>query len=447
MKLLLISYLFPPNGGIGVQRALSLAKYLPSCDFTVHVLKATNASGPVRDPALMSHVPPDVRVHGAVAPEIPFALRHKVWGWLSRSRKSAPTAAKPAAQRPPSGVGAMVTGLAQKILCPEPEVLWVPFAVRKASRIIQKHKINVVLLTAPPFSIFLVGNALKRKFPSVKLVSDFRDEWLKFYLKDFDFQNSDYTRRRAAQIERETAELSDLIVVVTESTLAEMRARYADLPSSKFMLIPNGYDAELFKHFEPRPHGGSKIVITHAGTVYRTSSAKWFLDALEELPEAVRSRFEIRFIGRVTAEEAEQFEGRNADIRLLGFMPQAEALRRIEETDFLLVTLTDAISIPGKLFEYLATGKPILALSDPGGEVDSLIRRTNAGWCVDARDREAIKQLLVRVAEQGGPGSFAPDLDMIRRYSRSEIAAEYANIMRQVVEGRKPEPAAVTTSS
>jgi glycosyltransferase involved in cell wall biosynthesis len=232
-------------------------------------------------------------------------------------------------------------------------------------------------------------------------------------------------------------------VAVTESTLAEMRARYADLPASKFMLVPNGYDAELFNHFEPRPHGGSKIVITHAGTVYRTSSAKWFLDALEELPETVRSRFEIRFIGRITAEESQQFEGRKADIRLLGFMPQAEALRWIEETDFLLVTLTDAISIPGKLFEYLATRKPILALSDPGGEVDSLIRRTKAGWCVDARDREAIKQLLVDIAGQGGPGEFAPDIDMIRRYSRSEIAAEYANIMRQLVSGRVPEAAPV----
>ena len=97
----------------------------------------------------------------------------------------------------------MVTGLVRRVLSPEPEVLWVPFALRKARRIVRRHGIEVVLVTAPPFSAFLVGNALKREFPYLTLVSDFRDEWLKFYLGTFDFQKGDYTRRRAAEIERE----------------------------------------------------------------------------------------------------------------------------------------------------------------------------------------------------------------------------------------------------
>ena len=101
-------------------------------------------------------------------------------------------------------------------MCPEPEILWVPFAVRKARQIIRRFGIDTVMVTVPPFSALVAGTRLKREFPSLVLVSDFRDEWLSFYLKDFDFQNSDYTRRRAEAIEQESVEASDLVVAVND---------------------------------------------------------------------------------------------------------------------------------------------------------------------------------------------------------------------------------------
>src|SRR3954470_15196556 len=132
-KILLISYLFPPVGGIGVQRALSLAKYLPQCGFDVHVLKATNAGGPVYDPDLTRQIPANVRVHEAFTPEIPFSIRQKLWTRL--------TAGKPqqkSSQAAPAGFSwkKLVTGTARRILSPEPEILWVPFAYRRARQIV-----------------------------------------------------------------------------------------------------------------------------------------------------------------------------------------------------------------------------------------------------------------------------------------------------------------------
>src|SRR5215475_15723473 len=87
-RILIISYLFPPAGGIGVQRALSLARYLPASGFEVHVLRASNAAAPVFDPALSKRVPASVQVHGSFTPEAPFWLRHTVWNWLSRKKKA-----------------------------------------------------------------------------------------------------------------------------------------------------------------------------------------------------------------------------------------------------------------------------------------------------------------------------------------------------------------------
>src|SRR5215470_4178949 len=89
-RILIISYLFPPAGGIGVQRALSLARYLPASGFEVHVLRASNAAAPVFDPALTRRVPASVQVHGSFTPEAPFWLRHTVWNWLSRKKKERP---------------------------------------------------------------------------------------------------------------------------------------------------------------------------------------------------------------------------------------------------------------------------------------------------------------------------------------------------------------------
>jgi glycosyltransferase involved in cell wall biosynthesis len=440
-RILIISYLFPPAGGIGVQRALSLARYLPASGFEVHVLRASNAAAPVFDPALTKRVPASVRVHGSFTPEAPFWLRHTVWNWLSRKKKQPPAAGKePSADsretKGPSasgGLKSLATRIIRRILSPEPEVLWYPFALRTASQVIRRHTIDTVMVTAPPFSAFLVGNALKRRFPHLKYVADFRDEWLSFYIKDFEYQSGDHARRRATEIERTTVESADLVVAVAATSLEKIRGRYPELPDNKFLCISNGFDPEAFTGFAPRANTGKKLVITHVGTAYKTSSPQYFLDALDSLPDQVRDSIESRFIGRITDAEQRQFESRKADVKLLGFMPQTEALRSMEDTDCLLVTMTNDISLPGKLYEYMAARKPIIALSPTGGEVDRFIQETGAGWCVDYRDRESIQRLLTRLAEEktasGACQQRIANAETIQRFARPRLVSDYAESM------------------
>jgi hypothetical protein len=443
LRILIISYLFPPAGGIAVQRALSLAKYLPASGFEVHVLRAGNAAAPVTDPGLRRQVPYEVSVHSAFTPEINFWLRHAVWTWLSGCRKgSATTQASPHSSPLASsrGLKGLVKKLIRKILCPEPEVLWFPFAIREAIRIVQRHAIDVVMVTVPPFSVFLVGNALKRRFPHLTYVADFRDEWISFYLKDFEFQSSGGTRRRALQIERDTVESADLVVAVTKSSLREIQNRYPGQPDEKFRCISNGFDPEAFKDYRTRQNREKRLIVTHVGTVYKTASPRYYLDALDELPEEIRSGIETRFVGRIDEAERQQFEGRKSIVKMLGFMPQAEALRAMEETDCLLLTMTNEISVPGKLYEYLAARKPIIALSPEGGEVYELISGIRAGWCVDHRERAAIQSLMRRIYLQKVTltcvESRIPDPEVVRQYERPQLIAAYANSIASVL-GRR----------
>lgn len=428
-KILIVSYLFPPVGGIGVQRALSLAKYLPACGYEVHVLKATNAGGPVYDPDLVRQIPSFVKVHTAFTPEIPFAIRQKLWAMLATSKNLNRKVARNTAAR--ISWKRYLIGLGKRALSPEPEILWVPFALRKARQIIKRHDIKFVLITVPPFSALVLGTALKREFPSLLLVSDFRDEWLSFYLKDFEFQNSEHTRRRAETIEREAVESSDLVVAVNRSSCAEIRHRYPGQPDSKFAVIPNGYDADVFASFQPRPHASARMVVTHVGTVYKTASPRFYLDALDGLPEETRSQIETRFVGRVADSEQALLEGRRADIKILGFMPQHDALKFMEETDFLLLTMTNEISVPGKLYEYMATRKPILAIAPAGSEVDQVLRETNTGLWASPGDKAGIQSMLVRAFEAWSKGQavITATTEAVCRYERRILVEEYGRMM------------------
>jgi glycosyltransferase involved in cell wall biosynthesis len=426
-RILIISYLFPPAGGIAVQRALSLAKYLPECGYDVHVLSASNAAVPVRDPDLLRQVPDGVTLHGAFTPEIPFGVRQRLWKRLSGGGKADPGKAATAVKRRWS-VKRLLAEAVKRVLCPEPEVLWVPFAVRQARRIIRRYGIETVLVTVPPFSALIAGTRLKREFPDITLVSDFRDEWLSFYLKDFDFQSGDYTRRRAEAIERETVERSDLVVAVTASSLREIRKRYPDQPTGKFACVHNGYDPDTFADFKCRRHGQPGMIVTHVGTAYKTASPRYYLDALDGMPEEFRTRIESRFIGRISESERALLDSRKSPVRLLGFVPQQQALQQMEETDFLLLTMTNEISLPGKLFEYLATGKPILAITPRGSEVERILTETGGGWCAEPDDRAGIQAMLHRAFDSARSGTewFRGDREAIRRYERPRLAAEYA---------------------
>jgi glycosyltransferase involved in cell wall biosynthesis len=284
----------------------------------------------------------------------------------------------------------------------------------------------------------VVGTRLKREFPSLVLVSDFRDEWLSFYLKDFDFQNSAATRRRAETIERESVEASDLVVAVNRSSRDEIRKRYPAQAERKFQVVPNGYDPEVFAGFTPQSHASPNMVVTHVGTVYKTASPRFYLDAVDSLPDEIRRQVETRFVGRVAESELALMEGRRGKVTLLGFMPQAEALKYMADTDYLLLTMTNDISVPGKVFEYMAAGKPILAVTSPGNEVDQILGETSAGISAPPNDAAAIRAMLIRAFEawRNGTKLVEGDGESVRRYERPRLVEEYGSLMRSAADAR-----------
>jgi hypothetical protein len=108
----------------------------------------------------------------------------------------------------------------------------------------------------------------------------------------------------------------------------------------------------------------------------------------------------------------------------------------MEETDCLLLTMTNDISLPGKLYEYLAARKPVIALSPKGGEVDQFMQRTHAGWCVDYRDRSAIQSLLRRLYLQKMASGICEEViaddETVRSFERPRLVAAYAQAIARL---------------
>ena len=431
-RLLIVSYWFPPAGGIPVQRALSLARYLPEYGIDVHVLTPSNPPAPQLDPSLLKLIPPNVTIHRTFTPMPSSRLRRKFWKLLSPRTKpgmESKSVAAPSGNR--GGWKGLVSGMVRRLLSPDPEVVWTPFARRKARQIVRRYGVDTVLVTAPPFSSFLIARSLKREFPDLRLIADFRDDWLRFFLATFDFQKSHHIRRQAETMEREIVDLASRVVVVTKSWLGDMQARYPDVAPEKFACIPNGFDPAAFVGFQARPHRQPGVVVAYIGTVYTTTSPRHYFEALDALPAEVRSRVETRFVGRIADEERSSMENRKSRLTMLGFMTQKEALSHAEEADFLLLTMSDPAAATGKIYEYLAMGKPILAIAPIGGEVDQIIHETKAGWCVAPEDHQALESLLLQVFDPSRKllATFDPDIEAIRAYERPRLARRYADLI------------------
>jgi glycosyltransferase involved in cell wall biosynthesis len=425
-NVLLLTYMFPPAGGIGTPRALAYARHLPRHGCRLSVLAPTNPALRDRDPQLDKLVPTDVTVHRAWTPELPMSVRDRIYkgsALSSLQRDGSRPRFKKLLARP-------LRWLAHHMLFPDPQVLWVPSAFRKACRVIERDGIDTIIVNMPPYSLLKLALALKQQFPYLKLITDFRDEWLGYYLSRIDRPTEEKVRR-AWELEAEAVHASTYVSTVTNTWVERLRRRYPEEPAHKFVCTPNGYDPEMFQGFMPQQRTGDKIVVTYFGTVHDNPvySPENYLAAVENLPSPLRENLETRFIGRIMGDARSSFKQTKASVRLQGFMPKEEGIRQLQEADFLLLIATDPSSHAGKLFDYFGCGKPILALSPLGGEIDRLLRLTRSGWCADPWDKDAIREMIVAACYRlrQGASMFDPDVDMIRSYAWPQIFSGFAS--------------------
>ncbi len=435
-NVLLVSYSFPPAGGVGVLRAASLARYLPAEGIRLDVLTARNASAVGTDSGLLGKIPTEVGIHRTITLDLPFGIKKAIKKLITGSKAAAGNAAGTGK----AGKRGLLKKIIQDLLLPYPQVTWLPVLSRAARRIVKQRSIDLVLITVPPFSSVLLVEKLRREFPLLPIVVDFRDEWLSTTIDLVSFSRSERALRVARRAEQSAVAHSTAIVAVTEVARREICSRYPHQPANKFHLIPNGFDAERLREsaLSAKPaasRGDGRIVLAYVGTVYGSTEPTTLVEALQSLPSEVKSCFRLRFIGHI---EEPRFRASLLQlgemVELTGFLRQDQALAAMNEADYALLITHDPLNVAAKFYDYIGAGKPILATVHPQGEVRRLMEELRAGWCVDSRDVEAIRQLFIDVAGNGNAmlASFHPDREKIAQYERKVVAQRYARLLYSI---------------
>lgn len=432
LNVLLVTYSFPPAGGVGVLRAASLARYLPAEEIRLDVLTTRNASAVGTDSKLLKDIPSEVAVHRTYTLDLPFGLKKAIKKIIA-GRKPVGRSGVPSAAGKPS----FLKRALQDLLLPDPQVTWLPILTRAARRIVKARKIDVVLITVPPFSSVLLVEKLRREFPRLSIVVDFRDEWLSTTIDLVSFSQSKRAARVAREAEARAVAGATTVVAVTEAARREIRARYPQEPESKFQHVPNGFDTTSLVQQTPAsvPIRHDKIVATYVGSVYGSTEPSTLVEALQSLPADVKSRFRLRFIGRIEEPSFRDALLSLGDmVEMKGFVPQHEALAAVNEADYALLITHDPLNISAKFYDYIGAGKPILAAVHPDGDVRRLLEELRAGWWAGSRDVESIRRLFLDAAarEKSLADEFQPDKEKIAQYERKVLAERYAGLLHSI---------------
>ncbi|MCC6538342.1 MAG: hypothetical protein IT162_12370 [Bryobacterales bacterium] len=422
---------------MGIPRAISYTRYLPRCGCEVFVVAPRWPATPVYDPSLERLVPPGTVIRRAFNPEVPYKVRDYIWKRSGAAPKGSALKDQAAAAAPAAPgllrrtVKGAVQTLVRHVATPDVQAVWQPFAYRAACSLIERHNIGTLLCNIPPYSITGTAVKLKRRYPHLKLIADFRDDWVGYYIEQFDVAMDRSKREQAVAMERAVMEAADFVTGVTPMQASNMAKRYPELRQEKFLAAPNGYEPGAFEGFTPRRHDqAGRMVITYFGSLYANPaySPHVYLNAVDALDEPLRRQIDTRLIGRVSVEARPLIENRRSRVISYGFLPRDQGLRYLEETDYLLIIGLDESAHAGKLFDYLGTGKPILAITPPHGELARLVRETRTGWVADPHDPEAIRALLTGAWErlQRGEARVEPDRAAVESYAWPNLVASLA---------------------
>lgn len=431
LRALLISYAFPPVGGVGIQRAVKLCKYLPEHGVTPSVLTVANASAPLRDSSFDRDLPAGMTIARARTFEPGYAAKQASWQAVASDN--------PSLRR---RVVRQAVSVARRLMIPDPQLLWLPGAASALTGIcLRPAAPDAVVITSPPFSQFLLG-PLARLLRGRAVILDYRDEWSTL-MTMYEMLRSDWASRAGAELEALVVRAAQRITTATEEFRENLLARFPFLDPARVVAIPNGYDPDDFPPQLPDPPP-DRFVVTYAGTVFKQNSAQGLLRAVRRLHEArpeLAQLLELRFIGRIVDTELGHFE--NTDklgVQRLGYLPHDQMLQKLAASHLTLCTL-DAIPdveriLPAKIFELMVLGRPVLTLA-PTGALTRLVERHRLGDVLAPRDEAAIADYLARQLEAFQQDRRAPtvstDHEGIARYHRRALAGQFADVIREAV--------------
>jgi glycosyltransferase involved in cell wall biosynthesis len=406
-KVLIVTYYWPPSGGAGVQRWLKFSKYLPEFGWEPIILTVDpeSAAYPVTDFSLKEDLPSSIKVYST--PAINY------FGIYKKDISKIPSAGF-ANSIDNTLKGKLLRFIRGNFFLPDPRKGWNKYAFKKACELIETKGIKNIITTSPPHSTQLVGLKIKKKYPALNWIADLRDPWTDIYYYK-QFYPTFFSKLIDLGYEESVLRNADKIITVGASLKNLFSAKVKGI-ESKTEVITNGYDKDDFSGMIAETP--SKFTITYVGTLSDIYPVDGFLNALYSFKEK-GYEFILRFIGTVSQKQKDLIQSKTGAsiVEFIPYVDHTEAIKYMLNTSVLLLIIPDHQSnksiITGKLFEYLASGKPIVCLGPADGDAAVIIEITGHGITFSYADSKGISEYLstlisgISIIEKRSPEVFS----------------------------------------
>ncbi len=421
-KVLVITYYWPPAGGPGVQRWLKFVKYLPGYGVEPVVYIPENPSYPIIDEGLLSEVPTKVTIIKKNIIE-PYALA----GIFSKNKTKKISSGIIPHKKKQSFVEKAMLWVRGNIFIPDARFLWVKPSVKFLSAYIKENGIDTVITSGPPHSLHLIGLGLKKG--NVRWIADFRDPWTTIgYHKELKL--SAYADKKHKKLEKQVMDKADAILVTSPTTKQE----FQNITTTPITVITNGFDVEKIA----RQPLDQKFSMAHIGSLLSERNPLILWESLHELTcehQLFAADFSLKLIGAVSQEVLQSIvaAGLQKFTDNKGYVPHDEAVVQQRTSQVLLLIEIDSPDtrsiIPGKLFEYMASERPIIAIGPEGSDFAGILKETNTGTFFTYEEKEALKEKIMQHYLDYKEGKLVSHPVGLQRYSRKSLTGELAKII------------------
>lgn len=422
-KALIITYYWPPAGGPGVQRWLKFVKYLPEFNIDPIVYIPENPNYPLVDESLASEI-----LDGVTILKQPIKEPYKLAGVFSK--KSSKTISKGIISdyKKQSFIEKILLFIRGNFFIPDARIGWVKPSVTYLSKYISENSIETIITTGPPHSLHLIGLQLKERL-GVKWLADFRDPWTTIgYHKQLKLTN--VSKEKHKSLETQVLNTADQIIVTSFTTKKE----FQKITNQPIEVITNGYDYEPTSKFKL----DSKFSIAHIGSLLSKRNPEVLWRVLSDLVKEnndFSKDFQLNFVGAVSENVLESIKDNKLSnyINEVGYISHKEAIAYQKKTQVLLLIEIDSEDtkciIPGKLFEYMISNRPIISIGPKDSDVEKIIKETNTGTYFNYNDYESLKRTILGYYKSFQNKNLQSHAIGLQKYSRKKLTQQLAELI------------------
>ena len=422
-KLLIITYYWPPAGGPGVQRWLKFVKYLPDFGIQPVVYIPENPTYPIVDENLLQEVSDK-----AIILKQKIFEPYQLASFLSKNKTKKMNSGIIPNQKKQSFLDKVFLWIRGNLFIPDARFFWVKPSVSYLEKYIVENNIDTIVTSGPPHSLHLIGLELKHKL-DVKWFADFRDPWTTIgYHKSL--RLSETAAQKHKELESQVLNTADTIIVTSKTTKSE----FETLTRKPIAVITNGFDEEKV---EKQPLD-SKFSLAHIGSFLSARNPQFLWESLVELIAEIpdfKSHLEIKLIGAVSQEVLDSITtfGLNNYLNNLGYVSHEEAIAHQRRSQVLLLIEIDSEEtksiIPGKLFEYMVSNRPIIAIGPNGSDFAQIITETNTGVFFNYSEKVKLKKLILDFYNQYLEGKLESHGVGLKQYSRKNLTEQLVQLL------------------